>query len=317
MEFLPSTLAISSLLLSASRPEAVTSHEDVLDMCASVGIVALDRVLQCVRLLGSSLAKRYPAASAAADIAAEYLARYVGIDSTESHSKLAGSSYSTSCSGKAAKKAGSGRKTSASGMVMDDGARTGDSASPLPALKKRRCSTPTGVDGIVHIEMAAIRTASVKGSAAAAAATGASGTEDHDGRQGSEGSQRSANGEAEASGSGAATGSDAGGGGSGITIGRKDPATVNRPRPTLSTASLACQSRGGFSFPEDDLRFASLPKHRRMGYSSASTLSSCAQDELVMTGRKRSAEVLGHCESGSGFGAPVLRPNRAVARSSG
>lgn len=321
VEFLPSTLAISALLLSASRAEAVTSHYDVLDTCAALGTISLDRVLECIRLLGSSLAKRYPAASAAADIAGDHVSRYTGSDSdgTDSDdSEVGEASANAECAEVAA-------------------AVVSIAVSPLGApLKKRRCSTPTGVDGILHIEMAAIRTASADGSAssgspssgisdtAAASTVGAATT------LGSSQSSGRLAGTSDAAAAGVATVS---GGGDG------EGEDVNHPRPMpRGVGGGSTRHNRPFSF-SDDIGFAAPAKKGMVGSmivagaptdSAPATSSTSAtlgkpwypstaagveveqSVERVLSGRKRSADALGHCESGSGFGAPPPRMNKVA-----
>lgn len=359
VEFMPSTLAISALLLSVSRshPSAATSHEDMLEVCcgkagaaagaagagaaaatpdgeepvssANFASCALQRVLECVRLLGSSLADRYPAAGAAADLAAEHVTRYAGWE------KDGGRSSAAVPESAAAKKLR---------------ARTAEEKQPSPpaaaeaagVAKGRRCSTPTGVEGIMHIEMAAIRNASV-------AVGGGGGSKASDGGVAVPAKRPAAQQPSSIRAGGVVDGERA-----------KSPKHP-RPTPISSTAGrpprvgTGCASAAAaaaaaapvarqrsFSFSDGDIAFVAVAaKNKKLaspaaqgaratvaaggaimggattilekkdGFSAWNPFSSAALASrggtLSSAGRKRSAGALGHCESGSGFGAPTLR----------
>ena len=156
VEFVPSTIAISAILLSVSHsaragaptpdssspaaassgPVATTSHKQVLAAyCRTVpGIASLERVLDCVQLLGTSLAESYPAVAAAAGVTAAEVAQYAD--------RLG------------ANKGGVQTLARSSGAAPKQVALTTPTLAALPA-KSRRCCTPTGVEGIMHIETAA------------------------------------------------------------------------------------------------------------------------------------------------------------------
>lgn len=312
LEFYPSTLAMSAVLLSASRPEAVTSHADVLDACVTaVGVsnnlISLERILDCIRLVGASLAKRLPAAGAAADIAAEQVIRYAALD-VEAEVDVA-------------------RDLAAVETTMSSGRGSG---SPVPPAKKRRCSTPTSVDGIVHIEMAGMLDA-----------TAASGDNDGAGAIGV-----GSNASLACSRSSAVMTSSGGGGGeqsSNVAVaarekGSRRSANPHRPTPyaapsahgVMASTAAALGARA-FSFSDDEVILAQGAKRGVVSsvfiaapentpwqpqQLSSRRLPSSSSSVCSMGSRKRSAEALGHCESGSGFGAPMPRCGGGKAASS-
>lgn len=322
MDFLPSTLATSALLLSVSRGSSVTSsssvrptsHADVLDTCWN-GVLAakaasdtdtsladavdgdrdamsLRRVLECVELLGSSLAKRYPTVAAAAALAAEGVARYAGLPLPRGV-------------GAAAVALGG------SGGVLKAPPRV--STTPVAVVEKGpRCATPTGVEGIMHIEMDAIGSASGGGGDSS---NGSSDADVHEHYQKPQQQQdTSAN-------------KMLGGKGSCGAGGPSVAADASKDRKSAAAAGVA-------TVPVTAKQQPPPPPQRRRRLTRFTTAAAAAtatttttaavrhketnrvggsffsySDEAIAFARasKRSAEALGHSERGSGFGAPVSR----------
>ncbi|CAM9876847.1 unnamed protein product, partial [Ectocarpus sp. 6 AP-2014] len=368
VDFLPSTLATAALLLSASRGGGggaaataaasvrPTSHADVLDACwkgpaeadaasdgaagaavdgcGGTGVASLRRVLECVQLLGSSLAERYPAVASAARSAAEGVARYAGLPVPRGTSSVP------------PRREPAARKRAAAAAATP----------PVVAVKGRRCTTPTGVEGIMHIEMDTLR-----GDEA--------------------GLQQQQQQPSEHKPPGGADGASAGGGG-GAPVGGEGLAPAGsvhvkqehqqpqrrhrRPTPIITAAAGAAnngaagqprhqhhtRARAGrrsswssFACSDDDIAFSRATKQKRAAAAATATATATAAAMAAVTSasaaaspratavdaggdvngavaagsavmscniRKRSAEALGHCESGSGFGAPAAR-RRLVA----
>ncbi|CAB1119525.1 unnamed protein product [Ectocarpus sp. CCAP 1310/34] len=360
VNFLPSTLATAALLLSASRGGGggaaataaasvpPTSHAEVLDVCwkgpaeadaasdgaaidgcGGTGVASLRRVLECVLLLGSSLAERYPAVASAARSAAEGVARYAGFPVPSGTSNVP------------PRREPAGRKRAAQAATP-----------PVVAVKGRRCATPTGVEGIVHIEMDTLR-------------GGEAGLQQQQ-HQPSEHKPRG-------SGDGALAGGGGGGGGSSAPVGGEGlgpggsvhvkqehqlpQGRHRRPTPIITAAAGAANnsaagqpqhqdhtpacaemrgSSSSFAYSGDDVAFSRATKHTRAAATATATAAAMAAVTSASTAaspratavdagsdmngavaagsslmscniRKRSAEALGHCESGSGFGAPATR----------
>lgn len=294
LRFFPSTVGMSALLLSASRPEAVTSHADLLDTCvtATAGAanqISLERVLDCTRVLGASLARRYPAAGAAADIAAEEVMRYAGFD-VEAEADVDVARDLAAVDTGAALVSSSDSSAGADVGARGAAAVPGSSISPVPPAKKRRCSTPTSVDGIMHIELAAFR---------AGAGDGVGGSD----CSGSRDSRASASVPVATA----------------PTSRRLQRRGINPHRPTPAAAAAALGARA-FSFSDDEMVFTAAGqegvRNEKVGAACVRSASrkSWQPKELstsvvgcAVGRRKRSADALGHCETGSGFGAPVPR----------
>lgn len=399
----------------ASRPSsAAASHEDVLQTCCigyadtqddAAAAAQLRSILKCVRLLEHHLAAEHPAISAAASDAADRVARYAGlVDEPRQRGGANGNGVNGSGGGGAKIKVASG-----AGGASEGGAELGGRkkvsavGSAAGQAKGRRCSTPTGVEGIVHIEMAAIRNSSVDNSVGSGAESG-----------GAEGGVGVVNEPAKLSGPAKISGLDksavvaapkaassaAGGDGEGTV--------TQHPRP----APCATRPSGGsFRFSSEDVAFARAAKRKKtrgaasscgpiaaptsrirtaktaaaaatMAAATAMTTAAVAAptaaaakavmapaatsmtktgmvqttsrltlrgtgsvswqpfssssswrpakpggsgDEAgagvgslagssLLCSRKRSAEALGHCESGSGFGAPVPRVSKTATR---
>ena len=302
MDFLPSTLATSALLLSVSRgtpapPSSAsctslppTSHADVLDACwkgvpsppaseegadadteSDGGGVPLRRVLDCVQLLGSSLSHRYPTVAAAAESAAEGIARYAGWPLPSAGCRVAAA---------AAPRAGVAKKKAAPQV----------STTPVAVNKSRRCATPTGVDGIMHIEMDAIR--------GVGAGTGGDNDDGHADEQEAQQQKSSAN---EAPGTSTV-------GGAAIGTGVDGPAPAgslqprHRRRPSAFTTTGSATSTAAIA-PQQQQK-------RQAARVSADSFAYTDEDIAFARASKRSADALGHSESGSGFGAPASRCGR-------
>lgn len=325
LEFLPSTLAISAILLSASRPEALTSHEDVLNaLTAVIGmseLIPLERVSDCTRVLGASLAKRYPAAAMAADRANYHVARYLGLEE-EVEADVARDLAAVQTSNI---HVGSARLT----KVVESN-RT---VTPVSHSKKRRCSTPTSVDGIMLIEMAAVR----DGRTVVYVATGdnncatAAGSKSNSSPSSLSPTAACATMTAAASqplpenqlrlttSSGGRNG-DAGGNGEGTR--------AKRPRPILTTATSSPSATGAHasSFSHDNMSVFSVESSAPASSSTAfapvqgnpknitqhlwqnsrsATLPTADVASSEADGRQRSTEALGHCARESHFGTPV------------
>lgn len=352
LDFSPSTVAISALLLSISRGTASSSpcdkfHEDVLDIACveavvggsdseAKGSVSLQRVLDCIQLLGSKLSERYPAVASAAAAAAARVARYGGLVDKEVMASV--------------------EVASAGGAP---GIKQSGTITPLPAgvrPKGRRCSTPTGVEGIMHIEMAAIRDASSVGGEEKAG----------DGRDGAKGAAPVRNG-----GTGAGKcGNDEVKTDAGMKQAR--PSAFKQTRHGASAEAVGGgesgnisggkRSRAGsFAFSDEDIAFARASKKTKgqatvslQSSTTAVSVAAAADGKTTKTGaprvvlggaswqpfksttsagrspagtagatlsiagdggksnRKRSAEVLGHCARGSGFGVPPPRLTQAA-----
>ncbi|CAN0565134.1 unnamed protein product [Ectocarpus sp. 12 AP-2014] len=360
VNFLPSTLATAALLLSASRGGGggavataaasvrPTSHAEVLDVCwkgpaeadaasdggagaavdgcGGTGVASLRRVLECVQLLGSSLAERYPAVASAARSAAEGVARYAGLPVPSGTSRVP------------PRREPAGRKRAAQAATP-----------PVVAVKGRRCATPTGVEGIMHIEMDTLR-----GDEAGLQQQQHQPSE-HKPRGGGDGAS------AGGVGAGAPVGGEglAPGGSVHVKQEHQQPQRRHRrPTPIITAAAGAAinseagqpqhqhhtRARAGmrgssssFAYTDDDIAFSRATKQKRAAAATATataaamaavTSASAAvspratavdaggdMNGAVAAGsalmscniRKRSAEALGHCENGSGFGAPAAR----------
>lgn len=319
VDFLPSTLATSALLLSVShnpRPVSVTSpkppgssaivitHEDVLDTCCRTvaGIPSLQRVMECVRLLSLSFSESYPAVAAAAQVASARVTRYAnrptavggGIDAVLAQATVGG--------------------------VFAGAARSNTPESGTVPAKGRRCCTPTGIEGIVHIENAAIGNARTS-------------VEEQDGsaRLSNRGQLKPAN------------------------LGEEGK-TVKHTRPTLCSTrasrarvgSLSRRDEGSVfagtskrnkrpaevsvsagSFPEARGDKSTVRKQRRQASIEVSIvqkrtrgvmcrgpfkpMGDSSSSSSILRSCKGSTEALGHCESGSGFGAPEPRASKLEA----
>ncbi|CAN0299215.1 unnamed protein product [Ectocarpus sp. 12 AP-2014] len=355
VNFLPSTLATAALLLSASRGGGggavataaaslrPTSHAEVLDVCwkgpaeadaasdgaagaavdgcGGTGVASLRRVLECVKLLGSSLAERYPAIASAARSAAEGVARYAGLPVPSGTSSVP------------LRREPAGRKRAAQAATP-----------PVVAVKGRRCATPTGVEGIMHIEMDTLR-------------------RDEAGLQQQQ--HQPSEHKPRGGGDGASAGSVGAGApvrGEGLAPGRsvhvkQEQRRHRRPTPIITAAAGAANnseagqpqhqhqhntraragmrgSSSSFAYTDDDIAFSRATKQKRAAATATAAAMAAitsasaavspratavdAGDDMngpVAAGsalmscniRKRSAEALGHCESGSGFGAPAAR----------
>lgn len=338
VDFMPSTLAISALLLSVSRsdPSATTSHEDMLVACcgiadadgvpsgcavssASFASCSLQRVLECVRLMGSSLADRYPAVGAFADLAAEHITRYAGWEADDD------------CTSAAVPESATKLRAACTVEEKQPG-----------ATKGRRCCTPTGVEGIMHIEMAAIRNASGGG--------------------GGKASDDVAGAAVPAKRPAAQQPSSIRGGGvlglqgtspkharpTPISAAGRPPRRVSSCTAAPAAAAAPVARQRSFSFSDGDIAFVAVAANKKKlasaagdvqaatstgggalmgagatglktncGFSAWNPFSSAAAvagqgGTMSLAGRKRSAGALGHCESGSGFGAPALRVQKAA-----
>ncbi|CAM9101675.1 unnamed protein product [Scytosiphon promiscuus] len=396
VDFLPSTLATAALLLSVSRGTSTsepatpppsspapssgllrpTSHADVLDTCrritsqdgtaaavigadgssSSVGTGggaagSLHRVLECVQLLGSSLAERYPAVGAASASAAEGLARYAGLPVPSGVGER-------------------GRKEAAAVVTPPPGPSKVVTTTPVAVAKSRRCATPTGVEGIMHIEMDAIRSASAGGGGSdGAGGTGDVVVDEQKQQQREQRSSPSETGVLLGGKVGNGDGIDAGVGASGgegaapsVIIGNGSAAAAaaaasgapttdggqqqrRRPTPIATVAAAGPNSTTvterqrqhrstrvrseSFTYTNEEIAFSRAAKQKSAqlhqaaaamanvataggggGRGGAMGVSEVAPDATAVMSnksRKRSAEALGHCESGSGFGAPVSR----------
>lgn len=369
MNFLPSTLATAALLLSASRGRGggaaaaaaasvrPTSHAEVLDACwkgpaeadaasngaagaavdgcGGTGVASLRRVLECVQLLGSSLAERYPAVAAAARSAAQGVARYAGLPVPNGTSSVP------------PRRESAGRKRAAQAQAQA-------ATPPVVAVKGRRCATPTGVEGIMHIEMDTIR-----GDEAGLQQQ----QQQHQHQQSSEHKPLGGGDGASAGGGGAPVGGEglARAGSVHVKQEHQQPQRRHRrPTPIITAAAGAANnsadlqhqhhtraragrrgSSSSFAYTDDDIAFSRATKQKRAAATATATAAAMAAVTLAsaagspraaavdaggdMNGavaapsavmscniRKRSAEALGHCESGSGFGAPGAR-RRLVA----
>lgn len=351
MDFLPSTLATSALLLSVSRGTTSsncspslsrrTSYADVLDTCLR-GVLAaeaaspfaagaaaaadtdtdatdvdtdtdadtsssqaegdnrevacLRRVLECVELLGSSLAKRYPAVAAAAASAAEGIARYAGFPLPASGGVGAAAVAAAATATTAVVAAGgSGNGGGMSGVNKPPKVST----TPVAIAKSRRCSTPTGVEGIMHIEMDAIRSGS----------GGGNGNSNSNSDVPVQQQPPSAN---EALG-----GKCSGGGGDDPTSVAMDTAGHGAPAAVAATTTATATSNQPQQQEQGRRRrptpfataaaAASTAPRQRVGRVRGGSFSYSDEDIAFARASKRSAEALGHSERGSGFGAPATR----------
>lgn len=351
VDFLPSTLATSALLLSVSHnpcPVSVTStkppassaivitHEDVLDTsCRTVaGIPSLQRVMECVRLLSLSFSQSYPAVAAAAQVASARVTRYAnrptavggGIDAVLPQATV-----------------GAGIAGAARSSVSNT-----PESSVAPA-KGRRCCTPTGIEGIVHIEKSAIGNArssveeqggsgrlSNRGQPKPANLVGSSGVSAVIGEEG-----KTAKHTRPTSCSTRASRARVG------SLSRRDEASVlagtskrnKRPAEVSVSAGSRQETRADESTVRKHGRQASIEvsivrKHQQkrtrrivgrgsfksmVESSSVCPISGAVGKEdsssssTFLRSCKGSTEALGHCESGSGFGAPETRSSKLEA----
>lgn len=321
VDFLPSTLATSALLLSVShkpRPVSVTSpkppgasaivitHDDVLDTCCKTvaGIPSLQRVMECVRLLSLSFSQSYPAVAAAAQVAFARVTRYAnrptavggGIDAVLTQATVGGAFASVTRS-----------KTPESGTVPSKG---------------RRCCTPTGIEGIVHIENAAISNArtsvgeqggsgrlSNRGQPKPANLVGASGVGE-EGKTMKHTRPTSCPTRASRVRVGSLSRRDEGSVFAGTSKRNKRPAEVSVPTGSFQDA------RADSTTVRKQRRHASIEvsvvRKRTRGVLCRGPLKSIgdsgSSSSILRTCKVSSTEALGHCESGSGFGAPEPRP---------
>lgn len=335
---MPSTLAVSALLLSVSRsdPSATTSHEDMLVTCcgradadgvpsgcavssASFASCSLQRVLECVRLMGSSLSDRYPAVGASADLAAEHITRYAGWKADDDCTSVAVPESATT-------------KLRAACTVEE---------KQPGATKGRRCSTPTGVEGIMHIEMAAIRNASgVGGGKASDGVAGAAVPAKRPAAQ--QLSSIRGGGAVDLHGTSPKHARP-----TPISVAGRPPRRVSSCTAAPAAAAAPVARQRSFSFSDGDIAFVAVAANKKVasaagdvqaatttgggalmgagatglkkncGFSAWNPFSSAAAvagqgGTMSLAGRKRSAGALGHCESGSGFGAPALRVQKAA-----
>ncbi|CAM9985939.1 unnamed protein product [Ectocarpus fasciculatus] len=233
---------------------------------------------------------------------------------------------------------------------------------PVVAVKGRRCATPTGVEGIMHIEMDTIR-----GDEA--------GLQQRQQQQQLPSEHKPLRGGVGASAAAAAAAASVGSKGLALAGAvqvkqeqqQQQQRRHRRPTPIITAPAGAANNHGAagqpqhqhhtrarsgrrgssFAYTDDDIAFSRATKQKRAAAaataaamaavtSASSAAASSPRATMVDAGgdmggavaagagagagaalmscniRKRSAEALGHCESGSGFGAPAAR-RRLVA----
>lgn len=271
---------------SSSSSSSAASHEHVLETFCSADDFAdssgnpveaaaaklLRSILDCVRLLERHLADEYPTVASAASHAADRVARYAGIadeprprgSATGNDVRVGGGSGGEGAAVNAAV-ASDGAGGAAAGLAGRKKLAVGSSKiAAAGQAKSRRCSTPTGVEGIVHIEMAAIRNSSVDNGGGGLAGGGA--------RESvgavHEPAKLSSLDKSAAAGVGV-------GGGEGKSTQQKHP----RPAPC---ATRPCGG-GSFPFSSEDVAFARAAKRRKKLVGATAARAAAAAAGAVAT----------------------------------